>query len=156
MRPDPGHLIIITDRADFARGFLQAEKAVRDFALLFIFNDLKSDQKGVRRMNKKNRRPRLEMLYKAILSLKTVDECMRFFDDLCTVQELQALEQRFDVAWLLNKGLVYNDIMEETGASSATISRVKRSLQYGHDGYPAVFERLAREIEADPRGKTGR
>ena len=96
-------------------------------------------------MNKINRKPRNEMMYKAILSLKTMDECMQFFDDLCTVTELQALEQRFQVAWLLSKGMIYNDILQETGASSATISRVKRSLQYGRDGYAAVFERLEDE-----------
>ena len=96
-------------------------------------------------MNKSNRKPRNEMMYKAILSLKNEDECMRFFDDLCTVTELQALEQRFQVAWLLNKGMIYNDILSETGASSATISRVKRSLQYGSDGYAIVFDNLEKE-----------
>ena len=96
-------------------------------------------------MNKLNRKPRNEMMYKAILSLRSMDECMQFFDDLCTVTELQALEQRFQVAWLLSKGMIYNDILQETGASSATISRVKRSLQYGRDGYAAVFERLEAE-----------
>ena len=96
-------------------------------------------------MNKLNRKPRNEMMYKAILSLQNVEECMQFFDDLCTVTELQALEQRFQVAWLLSKGMIYNDILQETGASSATISRVKRSLQYGRDGYAAVFERLEAE-----------
>lgn len=103
-------------------------------------------------MNKMNRKPRFEMMYKAILALETEEECMKFFDDLCTVMELQAMEQRFHVAWLLNKGMIYNDILGETGASSATISRVKRSLQYGNDGYSIVFDRLADEIAADPRG----
>ena len=93
-------------------------------------------------MNKLNRKPRNEMMYKAILSLKSVEECIQFFDDLCTVTELQALEQRFQVAWLLNKGMIYNDILQQTGASSATISRVKRSLLDGRDGYATVFERL--------------
>ena len=93
-------------------------------------------------MNKLNRKPRNEMMYKAILSLENMDECIQFFDDLCTVSELQAMEQRFQVAWLLSKGMIYNDILQETGASSATISRVKRSLQYGHDGYAAVCDRL--------------
>lgn len=103
-------------------------------------------------MNKINRKPRFENMYKAILALETEEECMQFFDDLCTVSELQALEQRFHVAWLLNKGMIYNDILSETGASSATISRVKRSLQYGADGYAIVFGRMQKEIEADPRG----
>ena len=96
-------------------------------------------------MNKINRKPRNEMMYKAILSLQNMDECIQFFDDLCTVTELQAMEQRFQVAWLLSKGMIYNDILQQTGASSATISRVKRSLQYGRDGYAAVFERLEDE-----------
>lgn len=93
-------------------------------------------------MNKKIRKTRNENMYKAILTLKTVAEVMHFFDDLCTVSELQAMEQRFQVAVLLNEGLIYNDILERTGASSATISRVNRSLQYGAGGYDLVFERL--------------
>ena len=93
-------------------------------------------------MNKRNRKPRNRDMYRAILTLKTEEELMAFFDDLCTVSELQAMEQRFQVAVLLNKGLIYNDILEQTGASSATISRVNRSLQYGSDGYAVAFERL--------------
>ncbi len=81
-------------------------------------------------------------MYKAILTLETVEECMSFFDDLCSVTELKAMEQRFDVAALLNKGLISNDILEKTGASSATISRVNRSLQYGASGYSTVLKRL--------------
>lgn len=96
-------------------------------------------------MNKINRKPRFEMMYKAILSLENEEDCMKFFDDLCTVTELQAMEQRFHVAWLLNQGYIYNDILAETGASSATISRVKRSLQFGADGYAVVFDNLAKE-----------
>lgn len=93
-------------------------------------------------MNKLPKKPRNEGMYKAILSLNTVEECMRFFDDLCTVTELMAMEQRFQVASCLNDGMIYNDILAETGASSATISRVNRSLQYGHGGYEIVFERM--------------
>ena len=93
-------------------------------------------------MNKRIRKPRNEDMYKAILTLETVDELMKFFDDLCTVAELQAMEQRFHVAVLLNEGMIYNDILERTGASSATISRVNRSLQYGKDGYSVAFERM--------------
>lgn len=98
-------------------------------------------------MNKIIRKPRNEEMYKAILTLKTVEECTRFFDDLCTVSELRAMEQRYEVASLLEQGLIYNDILEETGASSATISRVNRSLQYGKGGYEIVFERLTKEKE---------
>ena len=93
-------------------------------------------------MNKHNKKPRNEGMYQAILTLKTVEECMAFFSDLCTVTELQAMEQRYQVAVLLNQGMIYNDILEKTGASSATISRVNRSLQYGADGYRVAFERL--------------
>ena len=81
-------------------------------------------------------------LYKAILTLETVDECMKFFDDLCSVTELKAMEQRYQVAELLSQGHIYNSILDQTGASSATISRVNRSLQYGADGYAIAFERL--------------
>ncbi len=93
-------------------------------------------------MNKRNRKPRNEEMYRAILTLETVEELMSFFDDLCTVSELQAMEQRYQVARLLSEGMIYNDILEQTGASSATISRVNRSLQYGRDGYAVAFERL--------------
>ena len=93
-------------------------------------------------MNKLPKKPRNEKMYEAILSLQSVDECMRFFDDLCTVTELMAMEQRFQVAICLNQGMIYNDILAETGASSATISRVNRSLQYGSDGYAIVFDRM--------------
>ena len=93
-------------------------------------------------MNKRPKKPRNEKLYEAILSLRDLDECMRFFDDLCTVTELMAMEQRFQVASCLNEGMIYNDILAETGASSATISRVNRSLQYGRGGYAVVFDRM--------------
>ena len=96
-------------------------------------------------MNKQNKKPRSDELYKAILTLKTVDECKMFFDDLCTVTELQAIEQRYQVATYLSQGMIYNDILEKTGASSATISRVNHSLQYGKGGYAVVFERLAND-----------
>lgn len=98
-------------------------------------------------MNKQNKKPRNEEMYKAILTLNTVDECIKFFDDLCTVTELQAMEQRYQVAALLNQGCIYNEILEQTGASSATISRVNRSLQYGQEGYAVVFNRLAEQAE---------
>ena len=92
-------------------------------------------------MNKHPKKPRNPKMYEAILSLKSVEECMAFFDDLCTVSELLAMEQRYQVAACLNEGMIYNDILAETGASSATISRVNRSLQYGKGGYQIVFDR---------------
>ena len=98
-------------------------------------------------MNKRIKKTRNIEMYKAILTLETVDEVMKFFDDLCTVSELQAMEQRFQVAMLLSEGMIYNDILEKTGASSATISRVNRSIQYGKDGYSVAFERLKAQAE---------
>ena len=93
-------------------------------------------------MNKIAKKPRNENMYKAILKLKDLDECVRFFDDLCTHTELTAMEQRFQVASCLNRGMIYNDILAETGASSATISRVNRTLQFGSGGYAIAFERM--------------
>lgn len=83
-----------------------------------------------------------DTLYRAIVSLQDVDECRRFFQDLCTVSELKAMEQRMEVAMLLDQGLIYSDILERTGASSATISRVNRSLIYGNGGYESVLEKM--------------
>lgn len=93
-------------------------------------------------MAKKPVKKQSSSLYETILKLKDLEECRNFFDDLCTVSELRAMEQRFEVALLLNQGMIYNDILEKTGASSATISRVNRSLHYGADGYKSVFARL--------------
>ena len=93
-------------------------------------------------MNKQSRKPRNTDMYKAILTLRSVEECMDFFDDLCTVTEIHAMEQRYQVAVCLSKDMKYNDILAETGASSATISRVNRSLKYGKDGYEVVFDRM--------------
>ena len=93
-------------------------------------------------MNKLPKKPRNENMYKAVLSLETVEECMKFFDDLCTVSEIMAMEQRYQVASCLDDGMIYNDILAETGASSATISRVNRSLQYGSGGYEIAFSRV--------------
>ena len=83
-----------------------------------------------------------ERLYRAILALETEEECYAFFQDLCTIAELRSMEQRYEVATLLNDGMIYNDILERTGASSATISRVNRSLIYGSGGYESVLEKM--------------
>lgn len=96
-------------------------------------------------MNKLPKKPRNDDMYRAILSLNTFDECTRFFEDLCTRSELMAMEQRFQVARDLDNGMIYSEILAETGASSATISRVNRSLQYGSGGYAVVFERMKKE-----------
>ena len=86
-------------------------------------------------------------LYRALLTLKTEEEVYNFFQDLCTVTELRAMEQRFEVACMLNKGMIYNDILERTGASSATISRVNRSLSGGSGGYESYFAKHGAEDE---------
>ncbi|MCI8910004.1 MAG: TrpR-like protein [Oscillibacter sp.] len=81
-------------------------------------------------------------LYKAILQLRDEQECYEFFQDLCTVSELRSMEQRFEVASLLDDGMIYTEILEITGASSATISRVNRSLSYGTGAYEQLFRRI--------------
>ena len=81
-------------------------------------------------------------LYKAILKLQTEEECFAFFQDLCTIPELRSMEQRYAVASLLDDGMIYSEILEKTGASSATISRVNRSLSFGAGGYETVFRRM--------------
>ena len=95
-------------------------------------------------------KPESNTLYRAIVALKDEEECHRFLQDLCTVSELKAMEQRINVAMLLDEGLIYSDILERTGASSATISRVNRCLHYGADGYRTVIPRLR-----EKQGKEG-
>ena len=86
----------------------------------------------------------VDQLFEAILKLETVEECYHLFDDLCTVGEVQSLAQRLEVARMLRDGKTYSHIETETGASTATISRVKRCLNYGADGYTLVLDRLER------------
>ena len=93
-----------------------------------------------------------DRLYKAILTLETEEECYNFFQDLCTIPELRSMEQRYEVATLLNNGLIYNDILERTGASSATISRVNRSLIYGTGDAEKGLKKM-REQEEKEAGK---
>ena len=93
-------------------------------------------------MVKIGKKEKSDQLYKAIRMLKYEDEFYNFFQDLCTVSELRSMEQRFEVASLLDDGMIYNDILERTGASSATISRVNRSLSYGTGAYAKLFERI--------------
>ncbi|ASV67137.1 YerC/YecD family TrpR-related protein [Cytobacillus sp. FSL W7-1323] len=87
----------------------------------------------------------LDQLFQAVLSLNDLDECYRFFDDLCTVNEIQSLAQRLEVARMLREGKTYHKIETETGASTATISRVKRCLNYGNDAYEMALERIKEE-----------
>lgn len=86
-------------------------------------------------------------MFEAVLTLKDADECYSFFEDVCTVNELLSLSQRYEVAKMLREGKTYLEIAERTGASTATISRVNRSLNYGNDGYDMVFSRLSKSGE---------
>lgn len=93
-------------------------------------------------MSKQIRTEAVEHLFEAVLKLENKEECFRFFEDVCTVNELLSLSQRFEVARMLTKNKTYLEIAEQTGASTATISRVNRSLNYGNDGYHLVFSRM--------------
>ena len=109
-------------------------------------------------MNKKIRTDAVESLFEAILTLENKEECYSFFEDLCTVNELLSLSQRFEVATMLRKHDTYLKIAEKTGASTATISRVNRSLNYGDDGYAIVFARMDSMrgfIEEEKRKQSG-
>lgn len=89
-----------------------------------------------------------EQLFKAVLELKDMEECYRFFDDLCTISEIQSLAQRLEVAHLLRMKKTYEAIKKETGASTATISRVRRCFDYGNDGYDEILGRLYPEEQS--------
>lgn len=90
----------------------------------------------------KLRNPETDLLFEGILTLRTVEECYRFFTDICTIKELQAMTQRLQVAKQLHEGRNYNEVCRDTGASSATICRVNKCLNYGDGGYRTVLERL--------------
>ena len=92
-------------------------------------------------------KPASDTLYRAIVLLQTEEECRNFLQDLCTVSELKAMEQRMEVAMLLDDGMIYSEVLDSTGASTATISRVNRSLNYGADGYKTVIPRLKGQEE---------
>lgn len=104
-------------------------------------------------VNPKLRDRHADRLFEAVLRLRSVEECYRFFEDLCTVHELRALAQRFHVAHLLHEGATYEEIVRKTGASSATVSRVKRFLEYGADGYRLALRRLASQ-KPQPRSRS--
>lgn len=93
-------------------------------------------------MNKKIKSEAVDSLFDAVLCLKTREECYSFFEDLCTVNELLSLSQRFEVAAMLKQRRTYLEITEKTGASTATISRVNRALNYGNDGYEMILTRM--------------
>ncbi|NLI60034.1 MAG: TrpR-like protein YerC/YecD [Clostridiales bacterium] len=85
----------------------------------------------------------VDELFEAILELETIEECYRFFEDICTINEVKSLAQRLEVAKMLKSKRTYQDIADETGASTATISRVNRALVYGSDGYNIILDRLS-------------
>lgn len=116
-------------------------KGVFTFAIQCVKME-ENPEKELKKLNNKLKETNAQGLFEAILTLKTVEECFDFFEDLCTVPELKALSQRFVVAKMLDQSHVYSDIVKQTGASTATISRVNRSLAYGSDGYKIVFDRL--------------
>ena len=99
-------------------------------------------RKDYKSMNKKIKTEAVDHLFDAILTLESPEECYKFFEDVCTINELLSLSQRYEVAKMLREGKTYLEIAEKTGASTATISRVNRSLNYGSDGYDMVFTRL--------------
>ena len=103
-------------------------------------------------MNDNIRNSSVEFLFRAVLSLESMEECFDFFEDLCTVQELKAISQRIVVAKMLSEKRVYSEIVKETGASTATISRVNRSLIYGNDSFQKVFARLPRRWDQSGDG----
>ena len=103
-------------------------------------------------MKKNFQRTRNEDMYKAILQLESIEECMDFFEDICAETELRAIEQRFDVAKMLYQEKVYSDIMSATSASTATISRVNRALNYGSNGYRTAIDKM-KETETENDNK---
>lgn len=100
-------------------------------------------------MNKKIKTEAVDHLFEAILALENAEDCYRFFEDVCTINELLSLSQRYEVARMLREKKTYLEIAEHTGASTATISRVNRSLNYGNDGYDMVFERLQKNKQEE-------
>lgn len=98
-------------------------------------------------MNQKIKNEAVDSLFQAILTLKSVEECYTFFEDACTIKELLSLAQRFEVAQMLREKRTYLEIAEKTGASTATISRVNRCLNYGSDGYNLVLDRMEKDSE---------
>ncbi len=105
-------------------------------------------------MNDKLKDKHMDDLFDAILTLESREECYSLFEDLCTISEIKSLASRFQVAILLSKGYTYTEIFEMTGVSTATISRVKRCLDYGADGYKTVLGRMDWKDEQSKNGET--
>ena len=123
--------------------FIQIFKKTFFFILLYLENRNTERQDG---MNKKLDTEEVRHLFEGIQQLKGIEEYFRFFEDVCTINELLAIAQRYEVAKMLREGKTYIDIAKLTGASTATISRVNRSLSYGEDGYSLVFDRLEKGL----------
>lgn len=104
-------------------------------------------------MNNKLRTKEVDHIFDAVLELKSKEDCYKFFEDVCTINELLSMAQRYEVAKMLREGHTYLDIARNTGASTATISRVNRSLNYGADGYDMVFKRLKLDIKVSGEEK---
>ena len=102
-------------------------------------------------MNDKIKTEAVDHLFEAILTLETKEDCYKFFEDVCTINEILSISQRYEVASMLEEKKTYLDIAKSTGASTATISRVNRSLNYGSDGYDMVFKRLANKENKDKK-----
>ena len=105
-------------------------------------------------MNEKLKDEAADLLFNAVLSLESVDECYNFFEDLCTVAEIKSMAQRLHVAVMLRQGKTYTDICQKTGVSTATISRVNRALEYGADGYKLALSRLDAAASDDSSDST--
>jgi len=96
-------------------------------------------------MNNKIKNRHIDLLFEAVLEIKNIEECYMFFEDICTVSELHSISQRLEVAKMLKSGYRYSDIIEKAGASTATISRVNRALNYGADGYNIILDRIKKK-----------
>ncbi len=101
-------------------------------------------------MNEKLKDEAADLLFRAVMSLESVDECYDFFEDLCTIAEIKSMAQRLHVAVMLRQGKTYTEICQKTGVSTATISRVNRALEYGADGYKLALSRLDAQSSAAP------
>ena len=117
--------------------------------VLVVYGKQKYIMKRCFYMNKKLKTEAVDHLFQAILTLKSTEECYSFFEDVCTVNELLSFSQRYEVAKMLREKRTYLEIADKTGASTATISRVNRSLNYGNDGYDMVFKRLEDQAAED-------
>ena len=123
----------------------QSDKRYERILTAVFYHGVRNRYKEICDMSKKIHTEAVDSLFDAVLSLRNREECYQFFEDVCTVNEILSLSQRFEVAKMLKEKKTYLEISEKTGASTATISRVNRSLNYGNDGYDMVFDRISKE-----------